>query len=56
MKLNQHDIKNASKELIERLHQSDLRSRLPIVFSRNWEVIVAALAALVVGVLLLFMR
>jgi len=56
MKFNTGDIQGTSRKLMEKIQDSDLRSRFSIACSSNWETIIAAIAALVVGSLLLFVR
>jgi hypothetical protein len=53
MKLNPGDIQTTSRKLIEKIRESDLGNRFSIACSGNWEIIIPAVAALVVGTLLL---
>ena len=56
MKLNPTDIKKTSKEMLEKLQDGDLRSRIATVWSQQAEIIIAAVAALIVGILLLLIQ
>ena len=56
MKLNPRDMQKTSQKLMEKLQDSDLRSRISVIWSQQSEIIIAAIAAFVVGILLLLVR
>jgi hypothetical protein len=57
MKFNPTDIKKTSKEMLEKLQGSDFRSWFSTAWSHQQaEIIIAAVAALIVGILLLLIR
>ena len=53
MKVSPQEIPKVSREMLERLQESDYRSRLSTVWSQQAEIIIAAIVALIVPIVLL---
>lgn len=53
MKLVPENILKTTSKLAESFRKNPYRSRLSVIWSRHWETIIAAIAALIVSIILL---
>jgi hypothetical protein len=56
MKLNPKNIKKATGKLAESFKKTHDRSWLAVLWSKHWEIIIAAISGLIVSILFLLLR